>query len=161
MKRLAFLVVVVVAGCKGSSPPAFTDALVAPQVKGLKVGASTLDDVTKLYPQAEVKKDKSLGGDGIVQFNDQKAIYVHGSGFEAYVIDGKLGHFTMVAPGVCGWLIQTMDKMAGSTACPGNRKMGSTKDQQNASYCASAGDRTVWLECGKGEHEYIEYTLGT
>jgi hypothetical protein len=53
-----------------------------------------------------------------------------------------------------------MDKMAGSTDCPGNRKMGMVKGGGGAAYCASAGDRSVWLECGKGEHEYIEYTLG-
>jgi hypothetical protein len=159
MKRLLALVVVV-AGCHGSSPPAFTDALVAPQANGLKVGTSTLDDVLKVYPQTEVKKDKSLGGDGIVAFNDEKGIYVHGGGFEGYVIGGKLTHFELAASGACSWLIQTMDSMKGSTDCPGNRKMGAVKGGGGASYCASAGDRTVWIDCGKGDHEYIEYTLG-
>jgi hypothetical protein len=158
MKRLLALVVVV-AGCH-KSLPAYDDKLVAPQVKGLKVGTSTLEDVVKVVPQGKVTKDQSLGGEGTVSFNDQKAISVSDQGFEAYIVDGKLANFTMTVPGACGWLIQTMDGMAGATACPGNRKTGKSKAGDNALYCASAGGRTVWIECSKGEHEYIEYTLG-
>jgi hypothetical protein len=105
-------------------------------------------------------KDKSLGGEGTVQFNEQSAISVNTQGFDGYIVDGKLAHFEFVAPGACGWLIQTMDGMAGATACPGNRKTGKSKAGDTALYCASAGGRAVWIECSKGEHEYIEYTLG-
>jgi hypothetical protein len=153
------LLVVMLAGC-GSSRPAYDDKLVSPAVKGLKVGVATLDDVTKAFPDAKVEKDKSLGGEGVVEFNDHKAIAVHAPGFDSYVVGGKLAHFEMVAPGACDWLIKTMDGMKGSTACPGNRKMGKDRAGNEAAYCASAGDRVVWIECNKGAQESIEYTLG-
>lgn len=152
------VLVLLLAACHGSSRPAFDDKLVAPQVKGLRVGVSTLEDVTKAYPGAEVSKDASLGGQGVVEFNGQKAVAAHAAGFDAFVVDGKLAHFVTVAPGACDWLIQTMDGMKGSTNCPGNRKMG--KSGGEAAYCASAGDRVVWIECTKGSQESIEYTLG-
>jgi hypothetical protein len=155
MRKMMLLVFL--AAC-GSSRPAFDDKLLAPAAKGLKVGVSTLDDVTTAFPGAKVEKDKSLGGEGIVQFNDQKAVAVHAAGFDGYVVDGKLAHFEMLAPGACDWLISTMDGMKGSTDCPGNRKMG--KSGGEAAYCASAGDRVVWIECTKGTQESIEYTLG-
>lgn len=155
MRNMALLAVVL-AAC-GSSRPAFDDKLVAPGAKGLKVGASTLDDVTKMFPDAKVTKDKSLGGDQTVMYNDHKAISVNAKGFDGYVIDGKLAQFEMAAPGACEWLVSTVGAMKGSTSCPGNRKMGASKDHSSGAYCASAGDRVVWIDC-RGDS--IEYRVG-
>jgi len=147
------LLVVVLAAC-GSSRPAYDDKVVAPAVKGLEVGVSTLDDVTKLFPDAKVTKDKSLGGEGVVSYNDHKAISVNATGFDGYVIDGKLAQFEMKAPGSCEWLVSTVGAMKGSTSCPGNRKMGASKDHTSGSYCASAGDKVIWIDCRGDSIEY-------
>lgn len=154
--RNMVLLVVVLAAC-GSSRPAYDDKLVAPAVKGLKVGVSTLDDVTKAFPDAKVEKDKSLGGEGVVSYNDHKAISVSATGFGGYIVDGKLYQFSMKAPGVCQWLVSNVGEMKGSSNCPGNRKVGTSKDRTMGTYCASAGDRVVWIECSG---DSIEYRFG-
>ena len=86
MRKIS-VVVVVLAAC-GSSRPAFDDKMLSPAVKGLKVGVSTLDDVTKAFPDGKVTKDSSLGGDQVVMYNDHKAISVHADGFDGFVIGG-------------------------------------------------------------------------
>jgi hypothetical protein len=157
MKR-SLLLLAVLAACHGGSRPKFDDKLMSPAAKGLKVGVATLDDVTKAFPTAQVDKDKSLGGDKIVEYGDKKAIAVDGDGVEASIVDGKLVSIYVHGPGLYDWLVSTMDGMAGATDCPGNRKMG--KDGHEAAYCASAGDQVVFIEADKGEgRDELNYHL--
>jgi hypothetical protein len=157
MKR-SLLLMVVLAGCKsGGSRPAFDAKLMNPAAKGLQVGVATLDDVTKAFPTAEVHKDKSLGGTEIVDCQGGK-ISVQGDGVEACIRDGKLVSIYVHGPGLYEWLVRTMDGMAGSKDCPGNRKMG--KSGGEAAYCASAGDQVVFIEATKGvDRDELNYHL--
>ena len=157
MKRSLLLMVVLAACHKGGSRPAFDDKLMNPAAKGLKVGVSTLDDVAKAFPTAEVHKDKSLGGEEIVDCQGGK-ISVHGDGVEACIRDSKLVSIYVHAPGLYDWLVSTMDGMAGSKDCPGNRKMG--KSGGEAAYCATAGDQVVFIEANKGsDRDELSYHL--
>jgi hypothetical protein len=159
MKRSILLLGVLAAcGKGGSSRPAFDDKLMNPAAKGLKVGVATLDDVTKAFPTAEVHKDKSLGGDMIVEFNGKKAISIEGDGVSASIVDGKLVNLYVHGPKLYDWLVGTMDGMAGSKDCPGNRKMG--KSGGEAAYCASAGDKVVFIDATQGsDRDELNYHL--
>ena len=153
MKR-SLILLAMLAACRhkgGDARPTYDDSLLAPDAKGLKVGLATLDDVTKAFPAAEVNKDKSLGGTDIVEYNGDKAIHINGQAVNAHVVNGKLVHLIVHGPGLYDWLVGKMDGMAGSKDCPGNRKMG--KSGGEAAYCASAGDKVVFIEAHKGGDE--------
>lgn len=158
MRTIALLLLV--AACHGSSRPAFDDKLLAPDVKGLKVGTSTLDDLTKAFPGLEVNKDKSLGGEEIVEYNGKKSIHAHGGGVEANIVDGKIEHLVVHGPGLLDWLVKTMDGLDGSKDCPGNRKMGKSGDHE-AVYCAGK-DPVVFIEAERGTNgDELDYHLAS
>ncbi|MBV8757861.1 MAG: hypothetical protein JO257_11310 [Deltaproteobacteria bacterium] len=144
-----------VAACHGSSRPTYDDKLIAPEAKGLKLGTATLADVQKAFPDVTVDKDKSLGGDKIVEYNDKKAIAFDApNGTSGHIVDGVLVNLHVHEPNACSWLIKTMDGLDGSRSCPGNRKTGKSRDNATAYYCASLGDRVVAIECDHDGYDY-------
>ena len=159
-------------GCK-SSRPKFTPELMPPSAKPLVLGTSTETDVLAKAPGAEVHKDKSLGGDQIVEFNDHKAVYIEGGGLggSAYLWPGKdgtprLGMLTMKAPEGCSWIKEHIAKLDGARNCPNNRKTGESGNEMY--YCLDAPDgRVVHVECthdallvGGSRADVIELHLG-
>ena len=164
---------VLAAGCKSSSRPKFTPELMPPSAKPLVLGTSTETDVLAKAPGAEVHKDKSLGGDQIVEFNQHKGVYIEGGGLggSAYLWPGndgtpRLGMLTVKAPEGCGWIKEHIAKLDGARNCPNNRKTGESGNEMY--YCLDAPDgRVVHVECthdapivGGGKADVIELHLG-
>jgi hypothetical protein len=150
MKR-SLLLIAILGACHKSSPPKLADSLIVPGAKGLRVGVSTLEDVTNVFDDGEMKKD---------MYNEQPSIHFHTAEAGGDIVDGKLVHLVVHAAGLHDWLVDKMDGMSGSKdACPGNRKMGQS-GPGDAVYCASDGDRVVFIEGEKGsDRDTIEYTL--
>lgn len=160
------------AGCKSESLPKFTPALMPPSASPLVLGASTEADViAKLGPAKpatpegrvrEIKKDKSLGGEGTVAFNDHPSVYIEEPGVGGFYLWSEgggapvLGQFEIKAPEGCAWLQEHVGKLDGARKCPGNRKTGVTA--QSGYVCMQLDDgRVVHAECG--EHS-IGYFIG-
>ena len=158
MNKLALLVLL--GACHCSSRSAVDDKGIAPEVKGLRVGVSTLDDLNKAFPGLTIAKDKSLGGEGTVEYNGKKAIFANGPGVEANIVDGKIEHLVVTGPGLLDWLVKTMDGMPGSKDCPGNRKMGKS-GAGAAAYCAGK-DPVVFIEGNRGsDKDELDYHLAS
>src|SRR5512141_1387045 len=68
---LVSLVLVSASACgKGGGAPVLTAKLMPPGAEGLVLGTSVEADVLPKLPGAKIDKDKSLGGSGVVMFNE-------------------------------------------------------------------------------------------
>jgi hypothetical protein len=161
--HIGLVLLLALAGCEKA--PKFTPAMMPPAASPLVLGTSTEADVLAKVASLpkdtlEVSKDKSLGGDKMVAFNDHPSIYIKHPDFgEAWLWDiggtPKLGKLTLVKSEGCPWLLEHIANLDGSRKCPGNRKTGGNADGGN--WCASLDGHTVHLECGRS---MIDYWLG-
>lgn len=151
-------------GSKSDSLPKLTPELMPPAASPLFLGKSTEADVLAKVakdPAPEVKKDKSLGGDGQVMFNEHKSIWIGQEAFgEAYLwSDGGgapvLGRLALKQTDACAWVNEHIGKLEGAKNCPGNRKTGASNG--TSYFCASLDDHVVHIECSGTT---IEYWLG-
>lgn len=97
-------------GCSSpSSAPTgeLTAAEVHPTLGALRVGRSTLDDVTKQFPTAKVQKDKSFGGTATLRIDGRPTIDISTDTFMATLIDisgtPRLRDATLYGPHLCAW----------------------------------------------------------
>lgn len=164
MRTFLFVSVLALVGCK-KELPAFKPELMPPSSSPLVLGSSTEADVMAKVGSLpkdglQVSKDKSLGGDQMVAFNDHPSIFIKHPDFgEAWLWDiggtPKLGKLDLVKAEGCAWVLEHIAKLEGSRNCPGNRKTGGNAD--GGYWCASLDGHTVHIECGRS---MIELWLG-
>lgn len=155
MRTLALLLLV--AACHGASLPPYDDKLLAPEVKGLRLGASTLADVTRAFPDVQTSQLSAVDDRGNLVKDRPGPTAARGKGIEAQLVDGKLDRVTVTGRGLLAWLVKTMHGLDGATACPGNRKVGKLGDVE-AVYCADAAGRAVFIEATRGsESDSLTY----
>jgi hypothetical protein len=153
---------VLAAGCKGDSRPKLTADLMPAGAQPLMLGKSVEADVMAkaTTPDAppEVKKDKSFGGDGVVEFNDHKLITItdkNGNSYDLWTMgDGppKLGKMYLKGDG-CPWVQDHIAKLDGARNCPGNRKTGMSGT--TGYFCLTAENgHVVQVECSEHTLEY-------
>lgn len=166
MSRATHLViaglVLAVGGCKGDSRPKLTAALMPPSAQPLMLGTSVEADVMAkaTTPDAPptVKKDKSFGGEGVVEFNDHKLISItdkNGNSYELWTMGNgapKLGKLYLKGDG-CPWVQEHIAKLDGAQNCPGNRKTGMSGTV--GYFCLTAENgHVVHVECSEQTIEY-------
>lgn len=191
MTRPILAFVVLVAACKSEAPaasastpaptvyePKLSAELVAPAAKGLVLGVATDEDVVKAFGAGETKKDKSIGGAIVVQYNDKPAMHIDLPAKddvlkgEAWLVpdgDGKprlqLLSLTLKAGEACKWIETNVGKHEASKNRPGsNRKYG--KDGNGFELTAGTTDGTapVSIACHGGNRdgvaiENLEYSV--
>lgn len=119
------------------------------------IGASTEAQVIAKLPGAEVSKDQSLGGEGVVEYNDHKAEYLRTATTTATLWKDaggtlRLMKLHMHGDGLCKWAAKTIAAMKGPTYCVGNRRM----DPGEAESCVASSDGAlrVVVDCHDDYH---------
>ena len=141
--------------------PKMTAELVPPAAKGLVLGVATDADVTAAFGAGETKKDKSIGGAIVVQYNEKAAMHIElpakddVTGGEAWLVPDDGGkprlqriELRLKSTGSCAWLETNVGKFDATKSRPGsNRKYG--KDGRGVDYTAGTADGTqaVSIEC--------------
>jgi hypothetical protein len=152
MKR--YLVIAALAACGKSSGSGDRPKLtqMPPGADGLVIGASTEAQVTAKLAGAEISKDRSLGGDMIVEYNEHKAVVVRLEKTTATLWKDaggtlRLMKLEMHADGLCDWATKTATAM-NAGGCGGNRKMDPGEHQ----WCVASSDGAleVVIDCHTG-----------
>jgi hypothetical protein len=161
-KHLVLLAALAACGKGGGSRPKLTTDLIPPGAQPLMLGKSVEADVMAkaTAPDAAptVSKDKSFGGEGVVQFNEHKLISItdkNGSTYDLWTMgEGppKLGKLYLKSDG-CPWVADHIAKLDGAKNCPGNRKTGMSGTV--GYFCLTADDgHVVHVECSEKTIEY-------
>lgn len=126
-----------------------------PGADGLAIGASTEAQVVAKLPGAEASKDESLGGSGVVAYNDHRCEYLRSDKATATLWKDAGGTLRLMrwqthGPGLCDWATKTTAAMTGDKACNGNRRM----DPGETQWCATSSDGAliVAIDCHVDHH---------
>jgi hypothetical protein len=163
MRTIAISILVVAAcgksgggGGGGVAAPRIDAKHMPPGAEGLVVGASTEAQVAAKLPGATVDKDKSLGGSGIVQFNDHPVETMHTDTMTATLwSDGdalRLMRLILRGAGRCDWVKQTIATLPDAAACRNtNRKPGDSGGEMLYCLATEDGARSLWVECARDQ----------
>jgi hypothetical protein len=139
----------------GSGAPRMTAALMPPGTEGLVLGASTEADVKAKLPGAKIEKDKSLGGDMVVQFNEHPAetLSTEGLSMTLWRDAGGTLRLTRIhafSAGRCAWLKQAIASVPGAATCRGSNRVSGDRGHEMF-YCLATADgaHPVWVECSR------------
>jgi hypothetical protein len=188
IQRVGLLLLLVASACsqKGGDSgtaqyePKLTAELLPPAAKGLVLGSATDADVAAAFGAGETKKDKTIGGKIVVQYNDKPAMHldlavkddvVYGEAWFVPDDAGKLRlhrlELQLKTTSTCAWLKTNVGKIEATKRRPGsNRKYGA--DGRGLEYTAGSPDGTqpVSIECHPTtrdgvEVEVLDYSLET
>lgn len=160
MKRHAWIAIAFIAACgKGSGSGAAADrpklTQMPPGADGLVIGASTEAQVAAKMPGAQVDKDQSLGGSGVVAYDDHPCEYLRADKATATLWKDAGGTLRLMrwqthGPGLCDWAAKTTSAMNGDKACIGNRRM----DPGETQWCVASSDGAVRvvIDCHVDHH---------
>lgn len=191
MTRLFLAALVLFVACKSDAPassastpaptvyePKLAAELVPPAAKGLVLGVASDEDVVKAFGAGETKKDKSIGGAIVVQYNDKPAMHIDLPAKdevlegEAWLVpdgDGKprlqLLALTLKAGETCKWIETNVAKDEATKRRPGsNRVYGKDGNGFELTAGTSDGSAPVGISCHGSNRdgvaiESIEYSI--
>jgi hypothetical protein len=137
---------------KGGGAPVLTAKLMPPGAEKLVLGTSVEADALAVLPGATIDKDKSLGGSGVVMFNDHAVEVLHSDAGEITLRPDDKGtprllRVVLQGPGRCDWVKQNIASLPGAETCHGtNRRSGDHGGEMLYCLQTEAGAR-VWVEC--------------
>lgn len=148
--------------------PHITAALTPPQARGLVIGQATLEDAKEAFPGAVEARDKRLGGDKTVEYNEQPAVLLTWTEGEAkaelWLAGPKADALRLQAfdlqttPDACAWVEETVGADPEATHLAGsNRKLGKQKGGVDYAGGTADGKLAVSISC----HPFTKVGGGT